>query len=68
MAKKCREPGIVFVDLPRTPTMEPKKLAPFMIAVEQIKKGQVCDVRNHYTDWWFDSPALCGFVVTIHLT
>ena len=58
MAKKCREPGIVFVDLPRTLTMEPKKLAPFMIAIEQIKKGHVCDVRNHYTDWWFDSPAV----------
>ena len=58
MAKKCRQPGIVFIDLPRTLTMDPKKIAPFMIAIEQIKKGHVCDVRNHYTDWWFDSPAV----------
>ena len=61
MAKDERKPGIVFVDLPRTLTLEPKKLAPFMIAIEQIKKGHVCDVRNHYRDWWFDSPAMWVF-------
>jgi hypothetical protein len=58
MGKQCRDPGIVFVDLPRSLTLDPKKLGPFMIAIEQIKKGHVCDVRNHYTDWWFDSPAV----------
>lgn len=58
MARQQRDPGIVFVDLPRTLTLEPKKLAPFMVAIEQIKKGHVCDVRHHYRDWWFDSPAV----------
>ena len=58
MGKKERQPGIIFIDLPRTLTMDPKRMGPFMIAIEQIKKGHVCDVRNHYTDWWYDSPAV----------
>ena len=32
-----------------------------MIAIEQIKKGHVCDVRHHYKDWWFDSPQIWVF-------
>lgn len=59
MAKDCRTPGIVFVDLPRS--MDPKRLAPFMVAIEQIKKGHVCDVRHHYKDWWFDTPQVWCF-------
>lgn len=61
MNKQCRDPGLVFVDLPRGLTMDPKKFGPFMIAIEQIKKGHVCDVRHHYKDWWFDSPAVWVF-------
>lgn len=59
MAKEERDPQLVFVDLPRA--LDPKKLGPFMIAVEQIKKGHVCDVRNHYREWWFDSPQVWLF-------
>jgi len=61
MAKQERSPCIVFIDLPRALTLDPKKLSPFMVAVEQIKKGHVCDVRHHYKEWWFDSPQLWVF-------
>jgi hypothetical protein len=59
MAKQERVPGMIFVDLPRS--MDPKRLGAFMIAIEQIKKGHVCDVRHHYKDWWFDSPQVWVF-------
>jgi len=61
MAKECREPGIVFVDLPRSLTTDTKKFGPFMTAIEQIKKGKVFDLRFHYKEWWFDSPAVWVF-------
>lgn len=61
MAKKNREPGLAFVDLPRTLTIDPKRFAPFLIAVEEIKAGVVCDMRNHFKEWWFDSPAVWVF-------
>ena len=56
MAQKNREPKLCFVDLPRTLTLDPKKFGPFMIAIEEIKAGVVCDMRNSYKEWWFDSP------------
>lgn len=61
MAKENREPGLAFVDLPRSLTMDPKKFGPFMIAIEEIKAGVVCDMRNHYKEWWFDSPQVWVF-------
>lgn len=56
MAQGNRTPGLCFIDLPRTLTMDPKKFGPYMIACEEIKAGVVCDMRNHYKEWWFDSP------------
>lgn len=61
MGKHCREPGLVFVDLPRSLTTDPKKFGPFMTAIEQIKKGKVFDLRFHYKEWWFDSPQVWVF-------
>lgn len=61
MAKEEREPGIIFVDLPRALTTDAKRFGPFMVAIEQMKKGHVCDVRHRYRDWWFDSPAIWVF-------
>lgn len=61
MAKEERKPGLVFVDLPRSLTTEPKKMAPFMVAIEQIKKGKVFDMRFHYKEWWFNSPQVWVF-------
>lgn len=61
MAKENRDPGLVFVDLPRGLTHDSKKFAPFMVAIEQIKKGKVFDMRFHYKEWWFDSPSVWVF-------
>ena len=62
MARQLRDPDFIFIDFPRALTMEGgKKLAPFMVAIEQIKKGHVADVRNHYKEWWFDSPQVWVF-------
>lgn len=58
MAQENRQPGLCFIDLPRTMTMEVKKFVPSMIAIEEIKSGYVYDMRNHYKEWWFDSPAV----------
>jgi hypothetical protein len=60
MAREQREPGLVFVDCPRS--IDQKKLAPYFIAIEQIKKGFVCDTRYHYKEWNFDSPRVWVFV------
>ena len=61
MAKQERDPKLVFVDLPRGLTLDPRKFGPFMVAIEQIKKGKVCDLRFHYKEWWFDSPQVWVF-------
>lgn len=61
MAKQCRDPGLVFVDLPRSLTMDVKRFSPFMTAIEQIKKGKVFEMRFHYKEWWFDSPQVWVF-------
>jgi len=61
MAQENREPGLCFVDLPRSLTTDPKKFGPFMIAIEEIKGGCVADLRFHYKEWWFDSPAVWVF-------
>lgn len=59
IAKEQRDPKLIFVDLPRS--LDSKRLGPFMVAIEQIKKGHVCDVRHHYKEWWFDSPQIWVF-------
>lgn len=61
MARKEREPKLCFIDLPRTLTIDPKKFSPFLIAIEEIKGGVCCDMRNHYKEWWFDSPQVWVF-------
>lgn len=61
MAKRDRTPGLIFVDLPRGLTVDPRRFGPFMIAVEKIKAGVVQDMRNHFTKWWFDSPQVWVF-------
>jgi len=42
-------------------TLDKRKFGPFMIAIEEIKGGVVCDMRNHYKQWWFDSPQMWVF-------
>lgn len=60
IAKQERDPGIVFIDCPRS--LDQKRLGPYMIAVEQIKKGYVCDTRYSFREWDFDSPRVWLFV------
>ncbi len=59
-AKDCRAPGIVFCDCPRS--IDQKRMGPYFIAIEQIKKGFVADVRYHYSEWDFDSPRVWVFM------
>jgi hypothetical protein len=59
MAREERKPSPVFIDMPRA--MEKKKLHSMFVAIEQIKKGKLYDVRHHYKQWWIDSPAMWVF-------
>ena len=63
IAKDCRTPGIVFFDLPRS--LRQDKLASLYVAIEQIKKGKVWDMRHSYKEWWFDSPRIWVFTNTL---
>lgn len=58
-AKSCRDPKIMFVDMPRTQSKE--KLNGLFAAIEQLKKGKAYDLRHEYREWWFDSPAIWVF-------
>lgn len=60
MASSQRTPGLVFVDCPRS--IDQKKMGPYFIAVEQIKKGYVSDCRYRFREWDFDSPRVWVFV------
>lgn len=59
IAKQQRDPGIIFVDMPRA--CQKEKLGQLYSAIEQIKKGKVWDMRNNYKYWWFDSPRVWVF-------
>lgn len=59
MSKMSRKPGLMFFDMPRS--IDKNKLGGMFAAIEQIKKGKVYDVRNSYTEWWFDSPQIWVF-------
>jgi len=61
MAQQNRSPALCFVDLPRSLTIDKRKFGPLMIAIEEIKGGRVYDMRNHWKEWWFDSPATWVF-------
>jgi len=53
-ARGQRQPGLVILDLPRA--VDKKRLASFMIVIEEIKNGFVYDTRHSYKSWDFDSP------------
>lgn len=58
-SRECRTPGTIFVDLPRCASKE--KMNGIFAAIETIKNGFSYDVRNHYREWWFDSPQIWVF-------
>lgn len=59
MAKEERQPGPIFIDLPRF--MEKSKLHGIFTAIEEIKNGHAYDLRYNYKEWWFDSPPVWVF-------
>jgi len=58
-AKDLRVPGCIFIDMPRY--MDKKRLHGIYSAIEEIKNGHAYDLRYHYKEWWFDSPAVWVF-------
>lgn len=64
--KDTREPGVVFIDLPRS--MDQTKVSGIYSAIEQIKNGCVYDLRYRYEEWWFDSPQIWVFCNTLPYT
>jgi len=59
MAREERSPTHVFVDMPRA--MGKEKLGGLYTAIEEIKGGYVYDERNHFVEWWYDSPRVWVF-------
>lgn len=56
IAKNIRDPGPIFVDIPRA--YDQTKLYGLFTAIEQIKKGKLYDMRHSYREWWIDSPPI----------
>lgn len=61
-AKNERQPGPVFIDLPRY--MDKKRLHGIYSSIEEVKNGHVYDMRFHFKEWWFDSPPVWVFANT----
>lgn len=61
IAQQNRQPGLCFIDMPRSLTLDIRRFGPAMIAIEEIKGGRVYDMRNHWKEWWFDSPSTWVF-------
>lgn len=61
-ARDERSPKIMFFDIPRA--ISKRYLRGVLAAIEQIKKGKVVDSRNHFREWWFDSPQIWVFTNT----
>jgi hypothetical protein len=59
MGTQNREPGIMFLDLPRAMCKE--RLNGIMTALETIKRGKVYDFRYNFKDWKFEPPSLWVF-------
>lgn len=59
MSTENREPGLMFLDLPRA--MNKDRLHGIMTALETIKRGKVYDFRYKYTEWLFESPSIWVF-------
>lgn len=67
ISKDQRRPKAVFFDLPRP--MDKTRLRGLLTAIEEIKNGYCFDTRNHFREWWFDSPACWVFTnVEIDMT
>lgn len=65
MKKNVRDPSPIFIDLPRAFNQE--KMNGIFIAIEQIKKGKLFDMRYNYTEFWIDSPQIWVFTNNAHI-
>lgn len=63
MGKQDHQPGPLFLDLPRS--MNQDELYGLYKSIEMIKDGPVYDLRNHYKEWWYDSPQIWVFCNTL---
>jgi hypothetical protein len=54
--KRLREPGLIFMDLPRG--MSKNKIRQIFVALERIKEGIVTDIRHSYKEWIFEPPKI----------
>jgi len=59
MDRNIREPGGVFIDLPRA--FPQKEMKGFASAMESIKDGYITECRNHFRDWDIKSPSIWMF-------
>ena len=59
MAKDLREPGLMFLDMPRA--MNKERLNGIMTALETIKRGKVYDFRYKFTEYKFEPPTVWVF-------
>lgn len=59
MDKNLRNPGIVFIDMPRA--MKKEHLNNMYSSIELVKTGMLYDTRYHYKSWWIDSPQIWVF-------
>lgn len=57
--KQIRQPGGVFLDMPRA--MNKDRLYGIYCAIEQVKSGWVYDTRHKWKEWDFDSPVIWVF-------
>jgi len=57
--KNCRNPKIIFVDIPRS--IDNKRLNQLFSAIEIIKEGYVYDLRYKFKEWDFESPQIWCF-------
>lgn len=56
---KCRDPNVIFVDLPKA--MPKEHMNGIYSSIEQIKSGYLNDSRNESHEWDFDSPNVFVF-------
>lgn len=52
-------PNAVFIDIPRA--FPQNELQGFTSAMESIKDGRVVEMRNHFRQWWMDTPSIWMF-------
>jgi len=62
MAKNLRDPGAVFIDIPRA--MSQLEMKGFSAAMESIKGGHVMETRNRFREWDCHSPSVWMFANT----